>query len=173
MRADRSVRAVILIATLVGCLVAGAGVAETDRDTEAISLELAEMFHDDQAERREGRMNAARDRARLDRVREYLMTDKLTTPADYFHAAMIFQHSTDRTGRDHIVAHVLATMAAFEGHAGARWLSAAALDRALEFTGEKQFFGTQMRRNRKGQWVGGEHDRYRTEALRQAFEVRE
>src|SRR5580765_6793111 len=44
---------------------------------------------------------------------------------DYFCAAKLYQHSASPD--DHLVAHVLATIAGYKGHMRARWLSAAAL----------------------------------------------
>ena len=171
----------LLVFVAVSLLVAGGWSASmpvqedasvTADSAAAISRELKDMFETDQAERRERRMDANRDRQRLSRARELLLKGQLQTPDDYFHAAMIFQHSLDRTGRDHLISHVLATVAAFEGHQGARWLTAAALDRSLQFSGHKQFFGTQSRRNKNGEWVGGDFDKHRTEALRRAYGVR-
>ena len=138
-----------------------------------IGAELKKMYEEDQEERRAGRLNAERDRARLEKVRGWLLEDRLTAPEDYYHAAMIFQHSVDRSGRDHLIAHVLASIAAFEGHERARWLSAAALDRSLEFGGQEQFFGTQMKRDENGAWGPGDHDVHRTDAVRRAFDVPE
>ena len=50
-------------------------------------------------------------------------------------------------------------------------LSAAALDRFLEFSGQGQFFGTQFQRGEDGIWRPGEVDPLRTEALREEFRV--
>ncbi len=135
------------------------------------SAELKRMYEQDQAERREGRLSPQRDRERLERVRKLLLEGALASPEDYFHAAMIFQHSADRTGRDHLLAHVLATAAAMDGYERARWLSGAALDRFLDFNGQEQFFGTQFQKDDDGLWKPGAWDEHRTEAIRQQFKM--
>jgi hypothetical protein len=59
---------------------------------------------------------------------------------DYFRAALIFQHSI--LPEDHLMAHILATIAGYKGHKRARWLSAAALDAYLQAADKPQIFGT-------------------------------
>ena len=136
-----------------------------------VSAELKQMYEQDQAERREGRLSPQRDRERLERVRKLLLEGALASPQDSFHAAMIFQHSADRTGRDHLLAHVLATASAMDGYEKARWLSGAALDRFLVFNGQEQFFGTQFQRDDNGHWKPGARDVHRTEAIRGQFRM--
>lgn len=85
-----------------------------------------------------------RDHGRRQRAWELLSAGKLACPADLYRAAIVFQHGHDKN--DYLLAHVLASAAAFEGHEAARWLSAAALDRFLGKVGQPQVFGTQYRR---------------------------
>lgn len=137
----------------------------------AVSAELKRMYEQDQAERQQGKLSPDRDHQRLERTRKLLLDGSLATPEDYYHAAMIFQHSADRSGRDHLLAHVLATTAAMNGDEKARWLSGAALDRFLDFNGHDQFFGTQFKRGDDGLWRPGKADPSRTEALREQFRM--
>jgi hypothetical protein len=134
-----------------------------------ISNELRAMAEADQAERRSGNSPAHHQRARLDRVHQVIQTNQLATPDDYYHAALLLQHSTE--ARDHLLAHTLATAAAFRGHHAAKWLSATTLDRFLEWNGHKQFFGTQYVRNEAGALQAGPFDDYLSESLRSDFAV--
>ncbi|WP_018348757.1 hypothetical protein [Longispora albida] len=73
---------------------------------------------------------------------ELLAAGEVSAPADYYHAALIFQHGE---GLDDIgQAHQLAQQAVNLGHRPARWLAAAALDRWLMMQGRPQRFGTQF-----------------------------
>ena len=136
-----------------------------------VSAVLVAMYEADQAERRTGRLSPENDRLRLARVKALLAADSITAGPDYYHAAMVLQHSTDRTGRDHLLAHVLSTLAAVKGHEEGRWLAAAALDRFLVFNQMEQFFGTQFERDDQGQWRPGHTDPGRTERLRTEFHI--
>ena len=83
---------------------------------DSISAELKAMFEADQVERRSGQLSPENDRRRIVRVKALLDVDSIDTGADYYHAALIMQHSSDRTGRDHLLAHVLSSVAALLGH---------------------------------------------------------
>ena len=89
-------------------------------------------------------MNAvnARDRQRRERVLEIVRAQQVDTADDYFHAALVLQHGD--APEHFLLAHVLATVAAFKGHKTGKWLSAAALDRYLASLKQDQFFGTQF-----------------------------
>ena len=157
---------------MIGCAGLLAGSAHrVAAQSSAVSMELKTMYEDDQAERMGGRLSPERDRERLERARELLLAGELRTAEDYYHASMLFQHSADRSGRDHLRAHVLGVAAAMLGHEGARWLSAAALDRYLVFNEMDQFFGTQFERDGEGLWHPGVLDSQRTEALRELFGI--
>lgn len=84
----------------------------------------------------------ARDRERRERVLEIVRAQQLTAADDYFHAALVLQHGD--APEHYLLAHVLATVAAFKGHKTGKWLSAAALDRYLASVKQDQFFGTQF-----------------------------
>ncbi len=109
-----------------------------------MNQELQALFGQDQNDRQQdlpaGRL-LARDRLRRDKVDELIAAGALRVGADYYHAAMIFQHGTER--RHYWRAHLLARRGAELGHAGARWLTAASYDRWLVAGGLPQRYGTQ------------------------------
>ncbi len=116
-----------------------------------ISEELAKLYQADQADRdldwskfspQELEALNARDRQRRERVQEIVRAQQLATADDYFHAAMILQHGNEP--QHFLLAHVLANITAFKGHAKGKWLSAATLDRYLASLKQDQFFGTQF-----------------------------
>ncbi len=89
-----------------------------------------------------------RDDARLARVKELYIQNKLQTGNDYFRAALILQHSL--APEDYLLAHELSVAALSKGkpNAGAfdaRALAAASEDRFLMSIGRPQRFGTQYR----------------------------
>src|SRR6185295_12018905 len=78
---------------------------------------------------------------RLARVRELYSAAALTTGADWLHAALILQHSSEPD--DYLLAHEMCVAALAEGESGGRWLVAATEDRFLMSIGRRQRFGTQ------------------------------
>jgi hypothetical protein len=89
-----------------------------------------------------------RDDARLARVKELYIQNKLQTGNDYFRAALILQHSL--APEDYLLAHELSVVALSKGkpNAGAldaRGMAAATEDRFLMSIGRPQRFGTQYR----------------------------
>jgi hypothetical protein len=111
--------------------------------------ELAALYREDQADR-QGGLGAIiwasfgrRDAARRKRVREILQQGGAKVAADFFHAAMVFQHGDDLD--DFQTAHELAVKATEldPNHDTARWLAAAAKDRWLMHSGKPQWYGTQ------------------------------
>lgn len=111
----------------------------------------------------------ARDLKRLARAKELYRLNQLTTPRDFFHAAVILQHSWDSTtaADDHLLAHELAIVA-FAGKVdGAGYLVAASEDRFLQDdVHRKQRFGTQFPPD-----SGLEAGEDVTDSLRARFEV--
>ena len=139
-----------------------------------MSDEFARLFHEDQADRAESHAAmdwaeiSARDAARLQRVEELLAAGAAQTPADYFHAAMIFQHGTELA--HYWRAYELAKYAADHGYQGARWLTAAAYDRWLMQQQWPQKYGTQYIGDHKG-WRLYEVDPATTDAERAEWNV--
>lgn len=81
------------------------------------------------------------DAARQVEVMGYLKDGKLTTGADFYYAAFIFQHGN--CPEHYKLANRLAARAIALNYTDARWIYAATLDRYLLSQGEKQKFGTQ------------------------------
>lgn len=119
-----------------------------NRDTAGVerNAELEALYRADQAERKDGTFTAERDAVRLARVQEILAAGGAKSSADLYHAAMVHQHG----GRlEHYeTAHALALRAleVQPVHEPARWLAAAAEDRALMHRGLPQRWGTQFTR---------------------------
>jgi GNAT superfamily N-acetyltransferase len=119
-----------------------------------LNSELRELFEADRRERDphpvfgtpEYKALRARDAARRKRVDELLAQAEATRAAlddeDHYHAALIYQHGdeVDEVAK----ARACALKAAELGHAKARWLAAAALDRWLMYQGKPQKYGTNM-----------------------------
>lgn len=92
-----------------------------------------------------------RDNERLHIVLEMIENNELQEGADYYHAAVILQHS-DKP-KHYKLANELCAKAIKLGEKGAKWLYAATLDRYLLSTGSKhQKFGTQYEKNSEGEW---------------------
>ncbi|QJW94097.1 hypothetical protein [Frigoriglobus tundricola] len=114
------------------------------------NAELARMYSEDQADRspKDGkpidwRVVGPRDKERLKKMRELYSDGKLATGADYYHAAMLLQHSD--AAADFLLAHELSVVAVSKGEERAKWLAAATEDRFLTNIGRPQRFGTQYR----------------------------
>jgi hypothetical protein len=111
-----------------------------------VSRELEKIFDDDQSDGRpygtpeEQAQTDARGRRRIDRVSELVGQGLLRSADDYYHAAMVFQHSA--RSEDYLTAHVLASVAGFKGHPWGSWLSAASLDLFLLSVDRPQVLGT-------------------------------
>ncbi len=112
--------------------------------------ELARLYEEDQADRmpKDGKsidwaVVAPRDRQRLGRVHEVYEQSKLSTGADYYHVAIVLQHSNKAT--DHLLAHELCVVAIGKGEERAKWLAAASEDRFLMNIDRPQRFATQYR----------------------------
>jgi hypothetical protein len=119
--------------------------------------ELRSIYVADQADRAEGILEMSvidRDLARRLRVRELLSSEAVRTAADFFHAAMVFQHGPEE--EDSRIANDLARKALELGHVGeawwcsAAWLVAASGDRLLMRQGRAQKYGTQFLRRGLG-----------------------
>ena len=126
-----------------------------------ISFELKELFAADQSDRSSGLGHyidltkmIANDKIRLVRAHEIeriFKNDQVDLTADdLYHLAMLFQHSSE--AEDFKVAIELATLSGQKGNIHGKWLSAAAEDRHLLSTGQKQKWGTQFRKDENGPW---------------------
>jgi hypothetical protein len=113
--------------------------------------ELLSLYQEDQSDRNppaggsiDWKIVARRDFLRLTVVKELYAQKKLQTGPDYYHAAMILQHSG--TAEDYLLSHELCIVAICKGNEEAKWLAAASEDRFLMSIGRGQRFGTQYTR---------------------------
>lgn len=108
------------------------------------NAELLALYELDQLDRTnpvDGEAVSQRDAQRQLRVRELLDLGGVQTGADFYHAALVFQHSDGVEGIE--LAHELAMIGMALGSREARWLAAASYDRLLTRLGRGQRFGTQ------------------------------
>ena len=114
--------------------------------------ELARLHREDQDDRSPANIKdidwakvGPRDKARLARVKALYSQNVLHTGADYYHAAMILQHSD--IPEDFLLAHEFCVVAISKGKndKDTRWLAAASEDRFLMNIGRPQRFATQYR----------------------------
>ena len=174
---------VAAIALTLVLVASGPLTAQISQGSPPVSTELRAMYEADQSDRR-GLRNptpedweriARRDSIRRARVLDVIREGALTSAEDHYHAAIILQHG--RTAEDALVAHILATVAAFEGDQRGRWLSAAALDRYLHRIDKAQWLGTQYVRGHPRRihpdsaWTQEPYVRWLPDSIRRAFSV--
>lgn len=147
-----------------------------DPPTPADSAELAQLYQEDQSDRRPGEgksidwsVVAPRDQARQARVKELYATGQLKTGADYHHAAMVLQHGSEP--EDYLLAHEFCVIALSKGYSRALWLAAATEDRFLRSIGRPQRFGTQFRSEGGGPMQLQETDERVTDDHRREMKV--
>jgi len=114
--------------------------------------ELTRLHDEDQADRSpadardiDWSIVGPRDKARLVRVKTLYRENRLLTGADYYHAAMILQHSD--IADDFLLAHEFCVVALSKGKNDGytKGLAAVSEDRFLMNIGRPQRFGTQFR----------------------------
>jgi hypothetical protein len=98
-----------------------------------------------------------RDAERRQRVLEILEKGGAREAADYYHAAMVFQHGIQPEDHDRAHAWCLEALKLAPDHAKARWLAAASKDRALMWRSQPQLYGTQFKKV-DGKWILWEVD---------------
>lgn len=133
--------------------------AELPLTAEEVSAEVARLFAEDQSDRLNTPINWEevwpRDVLRLARVKQLYHGQALQSGQDYFHAAMVLQHSG--SADDYLLAHEFCVVAISLGVEQAKWLAAASEDRFLQNIGRLQRFGTQYRRDSADSpWTPGE-----------------
>jgi hypothetical protein len=119
----------------------------------SIDPELERLYQEDQLERR-GRTRAEfiahyeeirpREEARRTRAQELLDARPNLGADDCYHAAMIFQHGESLADIEKAEQLALRAVALDPWHGAARWLAAAARDRALMYQKRPQLYGTQL-----------------------------
>ena len=109
--------------------------------------ELTRLFNEDQRVRVAKPLGpdepkiTRKDADRETLVKQMLAHDQVITKADDLHAAVILQHSHDAS--DILVAHTLAVLCAADRDKTCLFLTAATLDRYLQYIHQPQIFGTQ------------------------------
>lgn len=114
---------------------------------------------------------ARQDAVRLARMKALVARDGLKSAGDYYSAALVAQHGAD--DEDFVLARTWALKAAElePGKREARWLAAAATDRALVRRKQPQRYGTQSTYH-GGAWVMNPVDPSVTDAERATWNVR-
>jgi hypothetical protein len=137
----------ILVRPLAGMRAAAAQSAPKSATKD--NPELRRLVDEDQADRTptagkplDWKLVGPRDEARLRRVKELYLQNKLQTGGDYSNAALILQHGPD--AEDYLLAHELCIVAISKGD-GAESLAAASEDRFLINIGRSQRFGTEYK----------------------------
>lgn len=142
-----------------------------------LNPELASLYHADQEDRRGG-PNAdidwaavsRRDAERRQRVLEIVEQAGAREADDYYHAAMVFQHSDQPEDHDRAHEWCLEALELDPAHPHARWLAAASKDRSLMWRGEPQLYGTQYKME-NGKWILWEVDPSITDEERARWDV--
>ena len=139
-----------------------------------VSDELVRLFTEDQSDRHAETIDweevGPRDVARLARVKQLYRGQKLQSGLDYYHAAMVLQHSSQ--GDDYLLAHEFCIAAIAQGVEPAKWLAAASEDRFLTNSGRLQRFGTQYQVDgSSGRWSLQEVSPEVEDSLRSALNV--
>ena len=108
--------------------------------------DLAAMYEADQSSRRGESLDfdaiAAQDTEHRAKVMEILGEGKVRTAADYYNAAMIFQHGA--SAEEIRLAHAFATISSALGRSESNWLKAASWDRLMLRFERPQWYGTQF-----------------------------
>ena len=134
---------ILIVLTLPAVSKAQTNAVATDKD----NAELTKIFTEDQRIRQPKALGpdepkiVRTDADRLALVKLMLANDQVNTTADYFHAALVLQHSPNSA--DYLIAHTLAVLCAADHNGTCLWLSAATLDRYLQSTDKPQIYGTQ------------------------------
>ena len=136
-----------------------------------LNAELAQIYTDDQGDRQgtyesiDWSVVTPRDVARRKRVDEIIAAGGAKVGADYYHAAMVYQHGESTA--DYARANELArkAVALDPDDDDARWLVAATEDRWLVTQGKPQKWATQFTK-KDGVWVLDEVDPSITDAER-------
>jgi hypothetical protein len=138
------------------------------------NAELRALFDDDQGDRKGPNLDWAvvgpRDEAREQRVNEILAAGGAKTSADYFHAAMVYQHGSTPAQAQRAHELALEAVALDSSNDTAKWLAAASEDRRLMYEKKPQKYGTQFTTSGAG-WVLWEVDPTITDEERAQWNV--
>jgi hypothetical protein len=149
--------------------------ANRDRWRASVHSELLDLYEADQADRRTKPIDWAvvepRDTARRARVDAILAAGEAKVSADWYHAAMVYQHGPELDDTRRARELALKALEIEPVHEPARWLAAAAEDRILVREGKPQKWGTQFHKEPDGPWKLWEVDPSVTDAERAAWNV--
>ena len=162
---NRTVRVslVVVMLSLVGISICSVLIVRSVRAQAAASQslkdneELKRLHDEDQSDRTPKDVDWAivspRDKARLSRVKELYLQNRLQTASDYYHGAMILQHGD--APEDFLLAHEFCVLAISKGKNDkeAKWLAASSEDRFLMNIGRPQRFGTQFHSEGNGPFL--------------------
>lgn len=118
------------------------------------NLTLSKLFEEDQRLRSAPNLDieaiVKQDAQNLQQTIQMVRDGQLRTANDYFHAAVVMQHG--QTFEDYRLALSLAQVASMmdPDNSSARWLIAAAWDRALRSKNRPQWYGTQYSLDKDG-----------------------
>ena len=158
---SKGCRAVAKTTCALLLLVAATWTSRAAERTDAVSVAdnalLKTIFDADQMDRTGGNIARepvavlCRDRQRRDIALEQIKAGRLQTASDYFHAAMVLQHSLE----DIRLAHALSTIATVldPDRMQYRWLTAASWDRLLVQHAQPQWYGTQYHSDEHGMFL--------------------
>jgi len=141
------------------------------------NVELTRLYLDDQADRSGNVTNLkwdlvhSHDAARRNRVTQIQRAGQMKTGADYYHAAMVFQHGDEVADIQQARRFALTAAELSPANREARWLAAAARDRELMYLGKPQQYGTQFVTNDAGVWVLYQVDPRTTDSERAQWNV--
>jgi hypothetical protein len=154
-------------------------VVGTERNGElwlaSIHPELYALFQADQADRKTRPIDwdvvGARDDARRARVAEILEAGEAKASADWYHAAMVYQHGPALADTQLAQQYALRALEIEPVHEPARWLAAASEDRVLVRENKPQKWGTQFTKGPDGEWRLWEVDPTITDEERAVWNV--
>ena len=111
----------------------------------AASSRMAQIFNEDQDARKTTNIDwekvAVQDEARRKETLKLLNAGRLSSGADYYYAAFVFQHGN--CSEHYQLANLLADQAIKRNYPAARWIYAATYDRWQRSLGKPQKYGTQ------------------------------
>jgi hypothetical protein len=148
--------------------------ARSEAHEATLNAELTRICAEDQADRQGGKIDwrvvGKRDAERLKRVKEIADQGGLKQADDYFHAALVLQHSDHVEDYQRAHEWCLKAVELDPEYPSARWLAAATLDRSLMNQGKPQLYGTQFKKV-DNKWVLWQVDPTITDEERAKWDV--
>lgn len=140
----------IFLSLLVASLCLSAAAPTCAQNPELVALYQADQAARSDPAKIDWEVLVPEDRKRRERVIDILRAGAVTTAADYYHAAMVFQHGESL--EDIRLAHALSTiaMSLAPDEKQYRWLTAASWDRILATQLQPQWYGTQFQSDDDG-----------------------